>query len=114
MLLPLFAVHLSDGALSAAWLAAGFAGAAALLALGPLFQLVSDGQRIDRDGREAKPVRLALEVGVMANGGVADAPDDARFLDLDQLGGNAASLRAPGFSPGAAPAKPVSRPLPGT
>ncbi|MFM8273420.1 MAG: energy-coupling factor ABC transporter permease [Gemmata sp.] len=33
MLLPLFAVHLSDGALSAAWLAAGFAGAAALLAL---------------------------------------------------------------------------------
>ena len=40
--------------------------------------------------------------------------DDARFLDLDQLGGNAAGLRAPGFSPGAAPAKPVSRPLPGT
>jgi len=40
--------------------------------------------------------------------------DDARFLDLDQLGGNAAGLRAPGFSPGAAPAKPVSRPTPGT
>jgi hypothetical protein len=40
--------------------------------------------------------------------------DDARFLDLDQLGGNAAGLRAPGFAPGAAPAKPVSRPTPGT
>jgi hypothetical protein len=40
--------------------------------------------------------------------------DDARFLDLDQLGGNAAGLRAPGFAPGTAPAKPVSRPTPGT
>jgi len=39
--------------------------------------------------------------------------DDARFLDMDQLGAGAGGLRAPGFG-GAAPAKPVSRPLPGT
>jgi hypothetical protein len=39
--------------------------------------------------------------------------DDARFLDLDQMGAGAAGLRTPGFGP-AAPAKPVSRPLPGT
>jgi len=38
--------------------------------------------------------------------------DDARFLDLDQLGGGGAAPRLPGF--GAAPAQPVSRPLPGT
>ena len=37
--------------------------------------------------------------------------DDARFLDLDQLGGGAAP-RLPGF--GSPPAQPVSRPLPGT
>jgi hypothetical protein len=42
--------------------------------------------------------------------------DDARYLDLDQLNAGAAGvggLRAPGFG-GSAPAKPVSRPLPGT
>ena len=39
--------------------------------------------------------------------------DDARFLDMDQLGAGAGGLRAPGFG-GAAPAKPVSRALPGT
>jgi len=39
--------------------------------------------------------------------------DDARFLDMDQLGAGAGGLRAPGFG-GAAPAKPVSRSLPGT
>jgi len=39
--------------------------------------------------------------------------DDARFLDMDQLGAGAGGLRAPGFG-GAAPAKPVSRPVPGT
>jgi len=39
--------------------------------------------------------------------------DDARFLDLDQLGAGGAGLRAPGFG-GSAPAQPVSRPLPGT
>ncbi|MFM9196224.1 MAG: hypothetical protein ACKOWG_10875, partial [Planctomycetia bacterium] len=39
--------------------------------------------------------------------------DDARYLDLDQLGAGAAGLRAPGLG-GSAPAKPVSRPLPGT
>jgi hypothetical protein len=39
--------------------------------------------------------------------------DDARFLDMDQLGAGAGGLRAPGFG-GSAPAKPVSRPLPGT
>jgi len=38
--------------------------------------------------------------------------DDARFLDLDQLGGGGTAPRLPGF--GAAPAQPVSRPLPGT
>jgi hypothetical protein len=38
--------------------------------------------------------------------------DDARFLDLDQLGGGAGGPRLPGF--GSAPAQPVSRPLPGT
>jgi lipopolysaccharide export system protein LptA len=38
--------------------------------------------------------------------------DDARFLDLDQLGGGAGAPRLPGF--GSAPAQPVSRPLPGT
>lgn len=38
--------------------------------------------------------------------------DDARFLDLDQLGGGGAAPRLPGF--GSAPAQPVSRPLPGT
>jgi len=37
--------------------------------------------------------------------------DDARFLDLDQLGG-AGGPRLPAF--GSAPAQPVSRPLPGT
>jgi hypothetical protein len=41
--------------------------------------------------------------------------DDARFLDLDQLGAGAAGLKVPGPSMGpAGPAKPVSRPLPGT
>jgi hypothetical protein len=42
--------------------------------------------------------------------------DDARYLDLDQLNAGAAGvggLRSPGFG-GSAPAKPVSRPLPGT
>ncbi len=39
--------------------------------------------------------------------------DDARFLDMDQLGAGAGGLRTPGFG-GAAPAKPVSRPVPGT
>jgi hypothetical protein len=38
--------------------------------------------------------------------------DDARFLDLDQLGGAGGAPRLPGF--GSAPAQPVSRPLPGT
>jgi hypothetical protein len=38
--------------------------------------------------------------------------DDARFLDLDQLGGAGSAPRLPGF--GSAPAQPVSRPLPGT
>ncbi|MBU6221487.1 MAG: hypothetical protein KGR24_01920 [Planctomycetes bacterium] len=38
--------------------------------------------------------------------------DDARFLDLDQLGGGGAAPRLPGF--GSPPAQPVSRPLPGT
>jgi len=38
--------------------------------------------------------------------------DDARFLDLDQLGGGGAAPKLPGF--GSAPAQPVSRPLPGT
>ena len=37
--------------------------------------------------------------------------DDARFLDLDQLGGGGTAPRLPGF--GSAPAQPVSRPLPG-
>jgi hypothetical protein len=39
--------------------------------------------------------------------------DDARYLDLDQLGAGAAGMRAPGLG-GSAPAQPVSRPLPGT
>jgi len=38
--------------------------------------------------------------------------DDARFLDLDQLGAGGAGVRAPGLG-GAAP-RPVSRPVPGT
>ena len=38
--------------------------------------------------------------------------DDARFLDLDRIGGGGAAPRLPGFGP--APAQPVSRPLPGT
>jgi hypothetical protein len=41
--------------------------------------------------------------------------DDARFLDLDQIGAGASGLKAPGSPLGpAGPAKPVSRPLPGT
>jgi hypothetical protein len=41
--------------------------------------------------------------------------DDARFLDLDQLGAGAAGLGSPGLGGGSpAPARPVSRPTPGT
>ena len=39
--------------------------------------------------------------------------DDARYLDMDQLNAGAAGLRAPGLG-ATAPAKPVSRPVPGT
>ena len=38
--------------------------------------------------------------------------DDARYLDMDQLNAGAAGLRAPGLG-ATAPAKPVSRPVPG-
>lgn len=38
--------------------------------------------------------------------------DDARFLDLDQLGAGGAGMRLPGL--GSAPAPPINRPPPGT